>query len=82
MSFGLLILRNATQQLATLPSEAYTDAVQRIHQLAIDPLPPSAERVAGREGWRLRVGDYRVIYEVDMPAARVTILDVARRSDV
>ncbi|HEY6290574.1 MAG TPA: type II toxin-antitoxin system RelE/ParE family toxin [Terriglobia bacterium] len=82
MSYGLLILRRATHQLAALPPDAYPEALDRLRQLAVDPLPPGAEKLAGREGWRLRLGDFRVIYEVNLPAARVTVLDVSRRSDV
>jgi len=82
VSYGLLILRRATRQLADLPSEAYAEALDRIRRLAVDPLPPGAEKLSNREGWRLRLGDFRVIYEVNRPAARVTVLDISRRSDV
>ena len=39
-------------------------------------------KLAGREGWRIRVGNYRVIYEIDDSARQVTILHVGHRKDV
>ena len=82
MSYGLLILPDAARQLAALPSDLYTQVRDRIRTLAVDPVPPESRRIEGRNGWRLQIGDFRVIYEVERPAARVTVLDVSRRSDV
>lgn len=81
MSYSLLILRGAARQLAALPPEVYIEVRDRIRVLAEDPLPPDAEQIDGREGWRLRVGSHRLIYELDRLAGSVTVLDVARRSD-
>jgi mRNA interferase RelE/StbE len=82
VSYGLLILPGATRQLAALPPDLYTEVRDRIRTLAVDPLPAESRSIEGRNGWRLQIGDFRVIYEVDRPAARVTVLDVSRRSDV
>ncbi|HEV3276688.1 MAG TPA: type II toxin-antitoxin system RelE/ParE family toxin [Terriglobia bacterium] len=80
MSYSLLILRPAARQLAALPLESYTELRDRIRGLGDDPLPPGAEKLDGREGWRLYVGSHRLIYKVDRMAGSVTVLDVARRS--
>jgi len=82
VSYGLLILRHAARQLAALPPETYPEALNGIRQLAADPLPTNARKLVNREGWHLRLGEFRVIYEVNLPAARVTVLDISRRSDV
>jgi mRNA interferase RelE/StbE len=82
VSYALLILPGAARQLAALPADAYTEARDRIRSLAVDPLPSESRKVEGRDGWRLQLGDFRVIYEVDRSVARVTVLDVSRRSDV
>ena len=82
MSYGILILRRAARQLAGLPPEAYAAVRDCVRALGSEPLPPESEKIAGREGWRLPVGRYRVIYKVDLPAAKVTVLDVSPRSDV
>ena len=82
MSYSLLILPAAARQLAALPPDAYSEVRDRIRTLAVDPLPSESRRIEGRDGWQLQLGAFRVIYEVDRPAARVTVLDVSRRSDV
>ena len=82
MSYSILILAGAARQLSVLPPEAYAAVRDRIRALASEPVPLESEKVAGRDGWRLAAGQYRVIYKVDLPAARVTVLDVSLRSDV
>jgi len=39
-------------------------------------------RLTGRDGWRIRVGDYRVIYEIDDERQMITILHIGHRRDV
>lgn len=81
MSYTVLILAGAARQLAALPPEAYAAVRDRIRTLASEPLPLESEKITGREGWHVSVGRYRVIYKVDLPGARVTVLDVSPRSD-
>ena len=81
MSYEVLVLRRAARQLANLPPDVYTAVRDRIRELSAAALPPESEKIAGREGWRVPAGRYRVIYKVDSAAARVTVLDVSPRSD-
>ncbi len=57
---------------------------QRIATLADDPRPPQSRRLVGVStgAYRLRQGDYRVVYEVDDDALEVTVTRVAHRRDV
>jgi mRNA interferase RelE/StbE len=82
VSYSLLILPSATSQLAALPEQVYSEVRDRIRTLAVDPLPSESQRIEGRDGWRIQLGDFRVIYEVDRTGGRVVVLDVSRRSDV
>ena len=77
MSYNLLILRPAARQLAALPPESYLEMRDTIRALGADPLPPGAEKIEGKEGWRLHVGKHRLIYTVDRTAGSVTVVDVA-----
>jgi mRNA interferase RelE/StbE len=47
-----------------------------------DPHPPGCEKLEGREAWRVRVGDYRLIYQIDDQAGGVTVTDVGPRRDI
>jgi mRNA interferase RelE/StbE len=82
MGYDLRILRRAQKELAQLPREAYSQVSDAIRALAQDPRPPGCLKLRGRDGWRLRVGDYRVIYEIDDRQRSVTVLHVGHRRDV
>jgi mRNA interferase RelE/StbE len=82
VSYSLLITRPAARQLAGFPPDIYFELRDRIRGLGADPVPPEAEKIEGKEGWRLYVGSHRLIYTVNRTEGTVLILDVARRSDV
>lgn len=50
--------------------------------LAVDPRPPAARALRGRPGWRVRVGDYRIIYLIEDDVLVVVVVTVGHRSDV
>ena len=53
-----------------------------IDALADDPRPLGCEKLSGREGYRIRVGEWRAIYRVDDQQRRVDVVRVAHRRDV
>ena len=65
MKYTVLILRRAQKELAQLSLESYARVRDAIRALAQDPRPQGCLKLAAREGWRVRVGDYRVVYETD-----------------
>mgnify|MGYP001146854820 CR=1 FL=1 len=50
--------------------------------LAEDPRPPAARKLQGRDGYRVRVGDYRILYTIDDGVLLVVIVTVGHRRDV
>lgn len=82
MSRRVLIVRRAQKELAQLPGGSYERVRDAIGALAQDPRPSGCLKLTGREAWRIRVGDYRVIYEIDDHQQVVTILHVGHRRDV
>jgi len=82
VSYSLFILRRAQKELAQLPHEAYERAKNAIRKLAENPRPHDCRKLSGRDGWRIRVGDYRVIYEIDDSQQTITVLHVGHRRDV
>jgi mRNA interferase RelE/StbE len=48
--------------------------------LASDPRPPAARRLVGRPAWRVRVGDYRVIYTVEEDVLLIVVVTIGRKS--
>jgi mRNA interferase RelE/StbE len=53
-----------------------------IDGLALEPRPHGSTKLAGRRDYRVRVGDWRIVYEVDDQRRRVVLIRIAHRSDV
>ena len=71
------------KDLRSLPKSAITRVLNWLERLANDPFPRQALRLEGGELlYRLRVGDYRIIYSVDTTALEVTIHHVRHRREV
>jgi mRNA interferase RelE/StbE len=82
VQYELLILPRAKKQLAALEKQAYEQIRSAIRDLASQPRPGGCAKLVGREGWRIRVGKQRVVYEVDDKAKTVTVVDIGHRRDV
>jgi mRNA interferase RelE/StbE len=82
MSYAICILRRAQRELAGLPLQDFNRVRDTIRAFAQDPRPPGCIKLTGRGGWRIRVGSYRVIYEIDDKQRVVTILHIGHRRDV
>lgn len=80
--YRVAILRRAQKELGALAGDAYVRVRDAIGGLAQDPRPPGCLKLTGRDGWRIRIGDYRVVYEIDDNGRVVTVLHVGHRRDV
>ena len=82
MSYQIFILPRAQKELAAVPKGTYERVRDAIRSLAHDPRPPGCLKLSGREGWRMRVGAYRVLYEIDDQQKSATVLHIGHRRDV
>jgi mRNA interferase RelE/StbE len=82
MSYSLSILRRAQKELADVPVRDYERILEAVRSLAKDPRPSGCRKLTGRDGWRIRIGDYRVIYEIDDSQRSVTVLHIGNRRDI
>lgn len=82
MTHAVSILRRAQRELEELPRDVYQRIVPALRALANDPRPPGCQKLSGRQAWRIRVGNYRVIYEIDDSARTVLVVHVGHRRDV
>ncbi|GAA3945925.1 type II toxin-antitoxin system RelE family toxin [Pseudoclavibacter caeni] len=73
----------AARELKKLPQQARSRLLSAIAQLATDPRPHGARKLAGEQtAWRIRVGDHRVIYDVFDAHLAVTVVRVGHRREV
>ena len=81
--YALLIKRCAERDLRRLPRVLFERVNERILSLRDDPRPHGVRKLSGAlEGWRVRVGDYRILYQIDDEAQTVTIVRVRHRREV
>lgn len=81
MSYRIFILRRAQKELAGLRGDSYERVRNAIASLTDNPRPRGCRKLLGREGWRIRIGDYRVVYEIDDEGRELTILHIGLRKD-
>ena len=82
MSYKLLILPRAQKQIADLPEQQANAAEVAIRSLEANPRPSGCKKLAGREGWRIRFGSYRILYKIDDLGRTVTVTDVGHRREI
>lgn len=82
MTYKISIRRKAQKQLAKIPASDYKKIKQAILDLAQDPRSSGSKKLKGRQGWRIRQGNYRVIYEIQDDQLIVIVLDVGNRKDI
>jgi mRNA interferase RelE/StbE len=82
VSYQVLIRRRAMEELAAVSRPDYERIKSAVGSLAQNPRPPGAQKLRAREGWRIRVGDFRVIYEIDDGLRQVIVLRVGHRREI
>jgi len=83
LTYRLQIVPSAIRELAELPLRDRQRLDGRIRALADDPRPPQSKALQGQKNlFRLRVGRYRVIYEIRDEVLLIVILKVGHRRDV
>ncbi len=82
ISYRILLERAAEKDLAQLPLQIHNRVISAIQALATNPRPPGCRKLAGgKNDWRIRVGDYRVIYEIADEIRIVRVHRVRHRRD-
>ncbi len=81
-SYSVRIKRSAARELEAVPLRDRMRIVRRIEGLASDPRPPGCTRLSGEEKYRLRQGDYRILYEIIDHELVVTVVRIGHRRDV
>jgi mRNA interferase RelE/StbE len=70
------------KDLPSIPKADVVKIVKRIESLADNPFPEGAIRLKGREEWRIRQGDYRILYVVEHEVVTVFVIKVGHRREI
>ena len=82
MSYAVDIHAPAKKSLCRLPANIQTLIARSMLALAENPRPSGVVKLSGREGWRIRVSDYRVIYTIDDAKKEVVIYAIGHRREI
>ena len=82
MTYTIEILRSAQKQLSKIERMEQLRIIEAIRKLAENPRPPGCRKLSGRPAWRIRMGSYRVIYEVQDDSLLVLIIDIGHRREI
>jgi len=81
-SYRLSFKRSVTKDFRSIPQEDVRRILARIDALALEPRPQGCQKLTGQERYRVRVGRYRIVYEIRDDLLLVIVVAVAHRKGV
>lgn len=81
-SYKIEFATGVRKDFRKIPKQDATRILKRIERLAENPRPPDSKKLAGDDAMRIRIGTYRVIYEINDEVVLVLILRVGHRKNV
>ena len=81
-SYSLIVRKSVCKDLKGISKDDVRRILACIAALADDPRPPGSKKLSGQERYRLRQGDYRILYEIEDDKLIVCVVKVRHRRDV
>ena len=82
MPYTVYLKRSVEKELEELSEKLHDRIIEALLSLKNNPYPRNVKKLHGREGFRLRVGNYRVLYTVDEAGKKIDVVSVADRKEV
>jgi len=82
MTYEIKINRSSQKSLAKLPQKYQNNIISAIRSLSGNVHPNGCKKLSGRNAWRIRIGRYRVIYEIHDNELFIMVISIAHRKDV
>jgi mRNA interferase RelE/StbE len=82
MAYSLHFSKQAFKELEKINEPFYSHIKQAVLNLALNPRPQGYKKLKGRDGYRIRIGNYRVIYDIFDNELVVDIITLGHRKDV
>jgi len=82
-SYAVELKPSARKELESLPDSVLERVIRKLESLADEPRPAGCKKLKGyKDQWRVRIGDWRVVYVVDDKARLVSVTRIAHRREV
>ncbi len=82
VEYKILIKPSAVKELERIPKKVAGLIIKKIRALSQNPRPIGCQKLSGQERYRIRQGDYRVVYGIDDKNALIEIVKIAHRKEV
>jgi mRNA interferase RelE/StbE len=81
--YEVFLERRTERDLKRLPAAIFTRLIPHIKALSENPKPSGCRKITGsKNDWRIRIGDYRIIYEIDEEERAVRVMRIRHRREV
>jgi mRNA interferase RelE/StbE len=81
-AYSIFFKESVRKDVEAIPAKDLQRIMERIGMLAEDPRPPGSEKLAAQERYRIRQGNYRIIYSIQDNVLTVWVVKIAHRRDV
>jgi mRNA interferase RelE/StbE len=82
LTYSLLIERRAQRSLSRIAAQDRDRIADAVRQLADEPRPRGVRKLSGRNVWRIRIGDYRILYEISDERHSILVVDIGHRREI
>lgn len=82
MPYQVVLTNAANRQLRKLPIQIAQRIQAQLLELENDPRPSGCKKLVDVEAWRIRIGDYRVIYEIHDNILRISVIEIGHRKEI
>ena len=82
MRYQLIIKPKVIKVLEKINEPDYSAIKASIYNLADNPRPPGCKKLKGRDGYRIRAGDYRIIYNIFDKTLTIDVVNLGHRKDI
>ncbi|MES9856039.1 MAG: type II toxin-antitoxin system RelE/ParE family toxin [Sedimenticola sp.] len=82
MIYEIKIKRSAQKSLAKIPLNCQDNIIGSIRRLSNEPRPEGCKKLSGRDAWRIRIGQYRVLYEIHNTELQIMVVKIGHRGEV
>ena len=82
MRYQVILPKSVRKELDRLPDDIVGRIMTRLAGLETNPRPADVKKLKGRNAWRIRIGDYRVIYEIHDRILQILVVTVGHRREI
>ncbi len=80
--YKITIKKSAAKELEDIPQRGLRKIIKRIRALAQNPRPPGSQKLSAQQRYRVRQGDYRIVYSIDDANHIVDIFKIGHRKEI